>query len=84
MARYAKPSPALYELALRRANAIADYTLHTGDSYIHDVLGARAVGITPVLLDHAERLQESYVDCLLVHSLTNLLELLEVYNEATP
>ena len=82
MARYAKPSPALYELALQRANAVADYTLHIGDSYIHDVLGARAVGITPVLLDRAERLQESNVDCLLVHSLTGLLELLEVYDEA--
>ena len=30
----------LYELALQRANSIADYTLHIGDSYIHDVLGA--------------------------------------------
>ena len=82
MARYAKPSPALYELALQRANAVADYTLHIGDSYIHDVLGARTVGITPVLLDRAGRLQESNVDCLLVHSLTDLLELLEVYDEA--
>jgi len=82
MARYAKPSPALYELALQRANVIADYTLHIGDSYIHDVLGARTVGMTPVLLDRAGRLQESNVDCLLVHSLTGLLELLEVYDEA--
>ncbi len=78
VARHAKPSPSLYELALQRADSIADYTLHIGDSYIHDVLGARAVGITPVLLDRAGRLQESNVDCLLVHSLTELLELLEV------
>jgi putative hydrolase of the HAD superfamily len=76
--RHAKPSPALYELALQRANAIADYTLHIGDSYIHDVLGARAVGITPVLLDRRELLQERNVDCLLIHSLYELLNLLEV------
>lgn len=76
--RYAKPSPMLYDLALQRANSVADYTLHIGDSYIHDVLGARAVGMTPVLLDRARRLQENNVDCLLVHELTELLDLLEV------
>jgi putative hydrolase of the HAD superfamily len=76
--RHAKPSPMLYELALQRANAIADYTLHVGDSYIHDVLGARAVGITPVLLDRAHRLAPGNVDCALVHSLYELLDLLEV------
>jgi len=76
--RHAKPSPVLYELALQRSNSIADYTLHIGDSYIHDVLGARAVGITPVLLDRHGRLQENNVDCLLVHSLHDLLDLLEV------
>ena len=76
--RHAKPSPLLYEMALERANSIADYTLHIGDSYIHDVLGARAVGMTPVLLDRPGHLEESDVDCLLVHSLTDLLDLLEV------
>ena len=75
--RHAKPSPVLYEMALERANSIADYTLHIGDSYIHDVLGARAVGMTPVLLDRPGHLEESNVDCLLIHSLTDLLDLLE-------
>ncbi len=76
--RHAKPSPMLYDLALQRANTIADYTLHIGDTYIQDVLGARSVGITPVLLDRGKRLEQSSVDCLLVHSLTELLDLLEV------
>ena len=75
--RHAKPSPLLYEMALERANSIADYTLHIGDSYIHDVLGARAVGMTPVLLDRPGHLEESSVDCLLIHSLAELLDLLE-------
>ena len=74
--RHAKPSPLLYEMALERANSIADYTLHIGDSYIHDVLGARAVGMTPVLLDRPGHLEESNVDCLLIHSLAELLDLL--------
>ena len=76
--RHAKPSPALYDLALQRANSIPDYTIHIGDSYIHDVLGARAVGITPVLLDRYNRLEANNLDCLLVHSLHGLLELLEI------
>ncbi len=76
--RYGKPSPHLYDLALHRTNSIADYSLHIGDSYIYDVLGARSVGITPVLLDRPKRVDESVVDCLLVHSLDELLDLLEV------
>ncbi|GAC1349761.1 MAG: hypothetical protein NVSMB27_25890 [Ktedonobacteraceae bacterium] len=76
--RHAKPSAMLYEMALQRANSIADYTMHIGDSYIHDVLGARTVGMTPVLLDRTGHLEESNVDCLLIHSLTELLDLLEV------
>ena len=78
LTRHAKPSPLLYEMALQRANTIADYSLHIGDSYIHDVLGARAVGMTPILLDRPGDLQASSVDCLLVHSLTDLLDLLEI------
>jgi putative hydrolase of the HAD superfamily len=77
-ARQAKPSPTLYDLALQRTNSIADYALHIGDSYINDVIGARTVGITPVLLDRAHRIQEKTLDCLLVHSLIELLDILEV------
>jgi REG-2-like HAD superfamily hydrolase len=77
-ARHAKPSPKLYDMALERANSIPDYTIHIGDSYIHDVLGARSVGITPILLDRTDTLTENKVDCLLVHSLYELLDLLEI------
>jgi len=77
-ARYAKPSPFLYEQALKRTNSIADYTLHVGDSYIYDVLGARAAGIAPVLLDRARRLTETSIDCQLIHTLTELLDILEI------
>src|SRR5258708_19039002 len=64
MTGYAKPSPSLYEAALTRANSIADYSIHIGDSYTLDVLGARAVGMTPVLLDRKRRLKPDQVDCL--------------------
>ena len=50
----------------------------SADSYIHDVLGARGVGIIPILLDRTATLTENKVDCLLVHSLDELLDLLEI------
>ncbi|HKV57166.1 MAG TPA: HAD-IA family hydrolase [Ktedonobacteraceae bacterium] len=78
LARHAKPSPSLYDLALQRADSIADYTLHIGDSYILDVLGARAVGITPILLDRDRKLQASKIDCIVIHSLTEIIDLLKV------
>lgn len=81
-AGHAKPAPALYESALERANSIADYTLHIGDSYPLDVLGARAVGITPILLDRKRLLLPDQVDCLLIHSLSDLLPLLNIATAA--
>ena len=76
--RYAKPNPALFATALRRADAIPDYALHIGDSYVLDVLGARAADITPVLLDRAARLDPAMLDCLVVHDLYGLLDLLKI------
>ncbi len=77
-ARRAKPDPALYQLAVERANVTPDYALHVGDSYIRDVLGARAVGINPILIDRARMLSEGVPDCPLVYDLYELLDLLEI------
>lgn len=81
--RHAKPEPGLYDLALQRAGAIADYAIHIGDSYIHDVLGARAVGITPILLDRPGALRAQDVDCLLIRDLSEVLDLLEISTAPT-
>jgi len=75
---YAKPDPALYELALRRADTIGDYAIHIGDSYIHDALGARAVGINPVVIDRRHVLRPADLDCPVIPDLYGVLELLEV------
>lgn len=48
---YEKPHPKIFQLALSRAGVSANEALHVGDSYFHDVIGARAANITPVLLD---------------------------------
>jgi putative hydrolase of the HAD superfamily len=76
--RLAKPDPELFQTALRRADSIADYTLHVGDSYPLDVLGARAAGITPVLLDRAGRFNPNELDCITVRSLFGLLQVLHL------
>ena len=74
----AKPDPALFETALRRADAIPDYTVHIGDSYVLDVLGARAAGIHPVLLDRRGAVSPDEVDCLVVRDLYGLLDALAI------
>lgn len=76
--RRAKPDPELFATALRRADAIPDYALHIGDSYPLDVLGSRAAGITPVLLDRNGRVDPAAMDCLVVRDLYGLLDALEI------
>ncbi len=76
--RRAKPDPELFLTALRRADAIPDYTLHIGDSYVLDVLGARAAGITPILLDRRNQHDPAQFDCIVVHDLFEMLDLLGI------
>ncbi len=76
--RHAKPDPHLFVTALRRADALGDYTLYVGDSYTQDVLGARAAGINPILLDRRHKLVPVQIDCPVIGSLTDLLRLLDV------
>ncbi|HEX3272580.1 MAG TPA: HAD-IA family hydrolase [Ktedonobacterales bacterium] len=81
--RHSKPDPALFQTALARANAIPDYAVHVGDAYLLDVLGARAAGITPVLLDRARRYDAAQLDCPVIHDLYGLLTLLEIPHDPT-
>jgi HAD superfamily hydrolase (TIGR01509 family) len=48
---FEKPDPRIFLAALERAGADAARTIHIGDLYHADVLGARGAGITPLLLD---------------------------------
>ena len=68
--RTAKPSSALYAEAVRRSGVAPHEALHVGDNYVLDVLGARAAGITPVLLDR--RGHAGPVDCLKIATLAEL------------
>jgi len=49
----AKPDPAPFRAALALAGAEPQDALHVGDSVAHDVAGARAAGIAPVLVVRA-------------------------------
>ncbi len=74
--RRAKPDPALFDIALQRADALGDYSLYIGDTYVQDVLGARAAGINPILIDRRARLDPATLDCPVIHDLRELLGLL--------
>jgi HAD superfamily hydrolase (TIGR01509 family) len=65
-----KPDPRLFEIALERAGARAEATLHVGDYYHVDVVGARAAGLTPVLVDEADLRPDA--DCARIRSIEEL------------
>ena len=70
----AKPDPHVFELALSRIGVPAERALYVGDTYVKDVLGARAAGIEPVLLDR--RGSAPPTDCAVIDGLDALLGLL--------
>lgn len=75
VAGFAKPSPEIFAHALARARLPAEACLYVGDTYFHDVLGARAAGLHPVLIDRegaAPRL-----DCPVVGSLDGIFAVLD-------
>ena len=69
-----KPDPRLFQIALDRSEARADSTVHIGDLYHVDVVGARAAGVRAVLLDRAD-LYTAY-NCDRVRGLHELVDLL--------
>ena len=72
----AKPDPRIFETALAEAGADPAATLHVGDQPANDVVAARAVGITPVLIDRFARYPEPD-DTHRVEDLTELVKLLD-------
>ena len=70
-----KPDPRLFQIGLARLGGRAETTLHVGDIYHVDVVGARNAGLRGVLLDPFD-LYDGY-DCPRVRSLDALAEGLE-------
>lgn len=70
-----KPEPAIFLAALERAGVNADQAIHVGDQYKLDVVGARGVGINPILIDRYN-LYPEVSDCPRIRSLTELAQYL--------
>jgi len=66
-----KPDAAIFRLALGRLEVEADDAAYVGDSYLHDALAARAIGLRGILLDPLDLYPESV--CPRVKSLSDLI-----------
>jgi len=70
-----KPHPAIFQQALQQMEAPAERSVHVGDVYEADVVGAQKVGMTAVLLDRSRQHEDP--DCLVIHDLKALLRCLD-------
>ena len=70
-----KPEPPIFRLALERAGVNASEAVYVGDQYQTDVVGARGVGIAPILIDRYDLMPE-VSDCPRIHSLAEVAQYL--------
>lgn len=67
-----KPERRFFDIALERSGAARDTTIHVGDLYHVDVVGARNAGLRGVLLDEADLRPDA--DCPRVRTLSELVK----------
>jgi putative hydrolase of the HAD superfamily len=70
-----KPDPRIFREALSRSLLRADEAIYVGDYYEVDVVGARSVGMHPVLLDPAAAY--SSLDCDIITRLGGVLDVVD-------
>ena len=81
---FQKPHPRIFEHALAVTGVAPERAIHVGDSYSADVIGARSVGIQPVLIvrEHEPaavgEIRAPPGDVPVVHDLNELLDLIGV------
>jgi HAD superfamily hydrolase (TIGR01509 family) len=76
-----KPDPKIFECALAQAECRPDEVIFVGDSRIHDIQGARALGMTTVLLEEeggASHLDDVGFEAEPDHVISRLSQLLEI------
>ena len=71
-----KPSPKIFELALKRMRISAQEAAHVGDMYGADIMGARDVGLEPVWYNR--RRLEPLADYQPDHEVERLLQIPEI------
>ncbi|MDW8027108.1 MAG: HAD family hydrolase [Armatimonadota bacterium] len=72
---YAKPDQRFFMFILEQLEAKPEETVHVGNSYWHDVIGARRSGILPIYFDRRNILPDA--DCIRITKLSDLPALLE-------
>jgi putative hydrolase of the HAD superfamily len=70
-----KPQREIFLYALARARVRPEEAVYVGDSYLADVLGSRAAGLHPLLIDREGKAPR--VDAPVVRSLTEVLPVVE-------
>jgi putative hydrolase of the HAD superfamily len=68
-----KPAPPIFLAALERVGVEASEAVYVGDQYDTDVIGARGVGINPILIDRYD-LAPEVNDCPRIRSLSEVVE----------
>lgn len=72
--RKIKPQPEIFQMALSRAGVNSEEALHVGDHYYADILGARSIGITPILIHRATNTVKA--DCDVISDLRSVLDMI--------
>ena len=73
---YGKPHPSIFREALTRAGVEARESVMVGDSLVHDVEGARRVGMRGVLLNRGRTPFRAALDVPVIHGMSELPALL--------
>lgn len=74
-AGFNKPSPEIFQEAVKRAGVQANEALYVGDQYQIDVVGASQAGMKGILIDRIDYFTEVN-DCPRLHNLMQILEYL--------
>lgn len=78
---FEKPDARTFHGALDPFGVKPTAALHVGDQPDSDVLGARAIGMAAALVDRYEQFVESDSESVLVSSLSQMVDLIEVHNQ---
>jgi len=78
----AKPDPAIFAIALERLGVEPGRVIHVGDTPAADVAGARAAGITPVLVDPHD--DHPHLEVVRIRHVAEVVALLRPASPAEP
>jgi putative hydrolase of the HAD superfamily len=67
-----KPKPTIFEMGLAMVEVTPENATYVGDNYYADVMGARAAGLTPILIDRRGLFPNA--DCRVIKAIGELVE----------